>query len=581
MPERRYAAIVCVDVVGSSRLMEADEAGTLAAINALLSRVIRPAVSRHRGRLVKTTGDGALIEFASPVEAVACGVHIQKASLGRAARQPEERRLLLRIGINLGDIVVGDDGDLYGDDVNVAVRLEPIADPGGICISRKVREELRGKLDLLFEDRGEHVLKNISRPVHVFTWAATEQPARPRTPLILPGKPSIAVLPFRNLNQDSEQDYLADGIVEDILTALGRLRWLFVSARSATFTYKGQAADPKRVGADLGVRYVLQGSLRRSGTRLRLTSRLVEAETGNQIWADCYDRAIEDIFELQDKLTTSVAGAIEPRLQHAEIERARGKAPQDLDSYERFLRALALMYECTRASLEHALALVDTTIAKDPGYAQPYALGAWICMYRVAQGWVEDKAREGARGVGYARNAIEREREDATALWMAASAFGFLARDIQTSRLLLDRAIALNPSCAPAFWMSGWVHCWTGHLREAIDHLDTAIRLSPIDRTMVAAESGLALAYCMDGQFESSMVWARKAIANQPSWAASYRPLAASLALTDRLEEARAVAAEILAFEPGYRISGIRSLYSAGPGAARYLEGLARAGLPE
>jgi adenylate cyclase len=435
MPERRYATIVCMDVVGSSRLMEVDEAGTLAAIRFLLSKVIHPAVSRHRGRIVKTTGDGALIEFASPVEAVACSVQVQKASLGRAARQPEERRLLLRVGINLGDIVVGDDGDLYGDDVNVAVRLEPIANPGGLCISRKVWEELRGKLHLDFQDRGEHLLKNISRPVHVFTWDATEQQARLKSGPLLPGRPSIAVLPFRNLNKDADHDYFTDGIVEDILTALGRLKWLFVSARSSTFAYKGQSADPKRVGADLGVRYVLQGSVRRAGTRLRLTSRLIEAETGNQIWADGYDRAIEDIFDLQDQLTTSVAGAIEPRLQHAEIERARGKAPQDLNSYDRFLRALALMYESTPGSLEQALALVDITIGEDPGYAQPYALGAWICMYRVAQGWTDDKAAECARGVGYARSAIEREREDATALWMAASAFGFLARDVETARL--------------------------------------------------------------------------------------------------------------------------------------------------
>ena len=580
MPERRYATIVCLDVVGSSRMMEIDEGAALSAIRSLLADVVGPAAARHRGRIVKTTGDGAMLEFASPVEAVTCSVEIQRTAVSRAVEQAEDARVLLRIGVNLGDIVVGEDGDLYGDDVNIAARLETLADPGGLCISAKVHEELKGKLAIAFEDRGEHALKNIGRPIRIYATDAFDAPA-PRIALALPDKPSIAVLPFRNLDDDLEHDYFTDGVVEDILTALGRLKWLFVSARSSTFSYKGHLIDPKRVGSELGVRYLLQGSVRRAGSRLRLTSRLVEAETGDQIWADRYEGALEDVFELQDQITANVAGAIEPRLRHAEIERARRKAPEHLSSYDCFLRALALMYESTPASLEAAMTLLDATIARDPGYAQPYALAAWICMYRTAQGWVSEGADDAARGVAYARAAIEREREDSTALWMAASAFGVLARDVEMARLLLSKAIQLNPNCAPAFWMNGWALCFVGQPREAIADLRTAIRLSPVDRTTVAAASGLALAFCMDGQFEESVAWARKAISDQGSWTASYRPLAASLAQLGQEDEARRVAERLLELDPHYRMSRVRALYRPGASTDRYFDGLRMAGLPE
>src|SRR3954452_25088267 len=581
MGTRRLAAIVSADVVGSSRLMEVDEAGTLSAISAILSGIIAPSTARHQGRVMKTTGDGAILEFSSAVEAVTCATEVQRAVSERSAGQPEDKRILLRIGINLGDVMLAEDGELYGDGVNVAVRLQELADPGGICVSGKVFDELQGRLSLDFEDWGDQQLKNIAKPVRAYALKGDGTVALAPKPLPLPDKPSIAVLPFANLSGEPEQDYFADGIVEDILTALGRLKWLFVSARNSTFTYKGRAVDPKRVGAELGVRYLLHGSVRKAGSRVRITGRLIEAESGTQIWADRYEGAIEDVFDLQDQITTSVAGAIEPRLRHAEIERARRKPPENLSSYDRFLQALSHFYEGTREGVERALSLLDRTIALDPGYIQPYALAAWCQVYHIAQGWSADPARDGARAVGRARSAIEAERDDPSVLWMAGVAIGYLAHDNDTALVLLDRSLGLNPSSASAYQMSGWIRCWAGREKEALAHFHCAIRLSPIDRTMITMQSGLGLALAMAAQYEDSIVWCRKAIVEQASWTATYRPLAASLAQLGRIEEAKLVAEQLRALEPDCSIAKIAALYRRSEGASRYLEGLRKAGLPE
>jgi adenylate cyclase len=410
MSSRRLAAILCADVVGSSRLMEIDEPGTISAIDGIVYEVVTPAAARHNGRLIETTGDGAMLEFSSPLQAVTCAIEVQREATERCAGQAEHERLMLRIGINLGDVLVADDGDVYGDCVNVAVRLESLADPGGICVSAKVLDELQGKMTLAFEDRGDQQLKNIARPVRVFALGGERTTRAVATPLPVPDKPSIAVLPFTNLSGDPEQDYFADGIVDDILTALGRQRSLFVSARSSTFTYKGRNVDPKRVGSELGVRYLLLGSIRRAGNRVRITGRLIEAESGTQIWADRYDGALDDVFELQDEITASVAGAIEPRLRGAEIARARLKPPGNLTSYDRVLQALSHHYEATKEGVEKAIGITDKIIEDDPGYAQPYALGAWCRVYYLAQAWSADPASDGARGRAGAQGTRPRAR---------------------------------------------------------------------------------------------------------------------------------------------------------------------------
>jgi TolB-like protein len=338
--ERRLAAILAADIAGYSRLMGQDEAGTLARLRTHRRELIDPKIAEHKGRIVKTTGDGMLIEFPSVVEAVACAVAVQLGMAERNAGTPEKQRIVFRVGVNLGDIIVEDD-DIHGDGVNVAARLEGLAEPGGVCVSGIVHDQVRDKLDLTFDDIGEQALKNIARPVHVFRVVAEQKPMPKPAALPLPDKPSIAVLPFQNMSGDLEQEYFADGMVEEIITALSRIRWLFVIARNSSFAYKGKSPDVKQVGRELGVRYVLEGSVRKAGNRVRITGQLIDTKTGTHIWVDRFDGALDDIFELQDTVAGSVAGVIGPTLQAAEMHRSSDRATNDLTAYDLYLRALA------------------------------------------------------------------------------------------------------------------------------------------------------------------------------------------------------------------------------------------------
>ena len=346
--ERRLAAILCADVVGYSRLMGADEEGTLAVLKSHRRELIDPLIDQHRGRIFKTTGDGMLIEFASVVDAVRCAVVVQQGMEDRNANLPDSERIRFRVGINLGDVMV-DEGDMFGDGVNVAARIEALAAPGEICVSASVREQVGEKLPIRFADLGEHGVKNIARPVRVYRVEKGAEPPigpaddTPKVPLPLPDKPSIAVLPFQNMSGDSEQEYFADGMVEDIITGLSRIKWLFVIARNSSFVYKGKAIDIRQVGRELGVRYVLEGGVRKAGNRLRITAQLIEAETGAHLWADKFDGALEDVFDLQDQITDRVVGIVEPSLQRSEIERSRQKHPDSLGAYDLYLRALPFM----------------------------------------------------------------------------------------------------------------------------------------------------------------------------------------------------------------------------------------------
>ena len=331
---RRLAAILAADVAGYSRLIGADEGGTLQALKAIRAELIDPTIAAHNGRLVKTTGDGLLVEFDSVVDALRCATEAQAGMAERNATMPAKKRIDFRIGINMGDIVV-EDGDIFGDGVNVAARLEALAEPGGICVSARVQEDAAGKLDLAFEDLGEQSLKNIARPIRAYRVATGAVPTTVQeTPtLALPDKPSIAVLPFANMSGDPEQEYFADGMVEEIITALSRIRWLFVIARNSSFTYKRRAVDVKRVGRELGVRYVLEGSVRKAVRRVRITAQLVDAQSGSHLWADRFDGLLEDVFDLQDKVASSVAGVIEPTLQAAEMRRSAAQPTTDLTAY--------------------------------------------------------------------------------------------------------------------------------------------------------------------------------------------------------------------------------------------------------
>src|SRR6201984_1378116 len=454
-PVRRLTAMLAADVAGYSRLMGAGEGGTHERLKAHLGQVVDPQIKEHRGRTVKNTGDGLLAEFASVVDAVRCAVEVQRGMIDREPMVTDERRIRFRVGINLGDVIV-EEHDIFGDGVNVAARLEALAEPGGICISRVVRDQVRDRLDFLFEDLGEQQVKNIARPVRVYRVrperphphppppqggggerrrrGGGEEVARgagggPAEPLPLPDKPSIAVLPFANMSGDPEQEYFADGMVEEIITALSRIRWLFVIARNSSFTYKGQAVDVKQVGRELGVRYVLEGSVRKAGQRVRITGQLIDATTGAHLWADRFDGSLEDVFELQDKVASSVAGVIEPALQAAETARSAARPTTDPTAYDLYLRAFSMVLWSTRQTLE-ALRLMDQAIARDPRYGPALAWAAFCCARLVRDGQSEDPEADRRKGIDFARRALEVAGDDPGILAITAHALAFFGEDI-------------------------------------------------------------------------------------------------------------------------------------------------------
>src|SRR5665213_184424 len=438
--ERRLAAILAADVAGYSRLMGADEEGTLARLKACRKALVDPKIAEHRGRIVKTTGDGMLVEFGSAVDAVRCAVEVQRAMGLSNVDVPQIKRIEFRIGIHVGDIIIDDD-DIFGDGVNIAARLEGIADAGGICISDDAHRQIRGKTEIAYDDMGHQSLKNIAEPMRAWRArpAASATPAsvvvveRPAyTPsLALPDKPSIAVLPFQNMSGDPEQDYFADGMVEDITTGLSRIKWLFVIARNSSFTYKGKAVDVRQVGRELGVRYVLEGGVRKTGNRVRITAQLVEAENARHLWADRFDGALEDVFDLQDQITERVVGIVEPSLQRSEIERSRRKPPENLDAYDLFLRALPHMTSVMPEEARIAAGFLGRALELDPGYAAARALLAWcheICFMR---GGFDDADR--IAGLDHARASIASGTDDAVSLAVAALVISHLGKERETA----------------------------------------------------------------------------------------------------------------------------------------------------
>jgi adenylate cyclase len=435
---RRLAAILAADVVGYSRLMGADEEGTLAALKELRRELADPRIDEHRGRIVKTTGDGVLVEFASIVDAVRCAVAVQRGMAAHNAAVPIDRRIEFRIGINLGDIIVEDD-DIFGDGVNIAARLEALAEPGGICVSRVVRDQVHDKLDFAFEDRGEHQIKNIARPVHVYRIPISES-APVKAPLPLPDKPSIAVLPFANMSGDPEQEYFVDGMVEEIITALSRIRWLFVIARNSTFTYKGRPVDVKEVGRQLGVRYVLEGSVRRAGQRVRITAQLIDALTGTHLWADRFDGSLGDVFELQDQVAVSVVGVIEPALQVAEMRRSAARPTTDLGAYDLYLRALATFFPTTKERVLEALGLLDQALAIDRHYGPALSWAATCHLQVIRDGWAEDPESSRRKAGDLARQSLQVGENDPGILANGALVLAYFGEDVGAMIGLVDRA---------------------------------------------------------------------------------------------------------------------------------------------
>jgi adenylate cyclase len=562
---RRLAAILAADVAGYSRLMGEDEAGTAQALREHRA-VADPLVATHGGRIVKTTGDGVLIEFGSVVGAVECALALQRLTTERNAGFAGARRMEWRIGIHLGDVLVEGD-DILGDGVNIAARLEGIAEPGGICISEDAFRQVRGKVAAEFADIGEPSLKNIARPLRVYC-AVIEGPlpnpplprgegsapsarvgaAEPST-LALPDKPSIAVLPFANMSGDSEQEYFADGMVEEIITALSRITWLFVIARNSSFTYKGQAVDVKQVGRELGVRYVLEGSVRKGGGHVRITAQLIDATTATHLWADRFDGSLEDIFELQDQVAISVAGVIGPALQAAEMRRSAARPTTDLGAYDLYLRALSTFYPITKERVFAALGLLEQAIAIDPNYGPALSWAAICHMRLVNDGWTEAPETNRGKAAALARQALQIAQNDPGTLANAAEALAYFGEDIGAMIELVDRALALNPSFARGWYRSGVLRVWAGQPDLAIEHVETSLRLSPRER-MGQPLTVMGISYFLKRRFDEAASKLLLSIQNHPGFPNSYRTLAACYAHMGRLDEARAIVARLRAITP-------------------------------
>jgi adenylate cyclase len=568
---------LAADVVGYSALMQRAEEATYAEFERLKCEVIEPGLSCHDGRLIKTTGDGALAEFASPSAAVRCAVEIQESiASGRSS-------LRLRIGVNLGEVIVGADGDLFGDGINIAVRLEGVADPGGVLISEKVYSEVEGKLDAGFEDRGEQQLKNIAKPVRAFAVRAGASSAlsdRLSAAPPLPDKPSIAVLPFENMSGDPEQEYFADGMVEDIITALSRFKSLFVIARNSSFTFKGKAVDIKEVGRRLGVRYVLEGSVRKAAGKVRISGQLIDAITGAHIWADRFERDLTDVFALQDEVTVAVVSAIQPKLLQTEIELAARRRPENPTTYDFYLRAMPHFYLTTRESLTEAIRLAHRALELDPRFGLVVALAAVLHTNNVLLGYADDPQFDRQEAIRLMRLAFSLDDGDPDTLAWAALTSTFMVGDRESEIEMADRAVALNPNSYVAWICRGWVHRNAGLPEEAIRSFERAIRASPVDPLLYRLFTGMGMALIELRRFEEAIVAGKKALRQNSSFSAVNVVLAAAFAHLGRDAEAREAAARVLELDPAFTISA-RMGRRRQAHAKLEIEGLRKAGLPE
>jgi adenylate cyclase len=551
--ERRLAAILAADVAGYSRLMGVDEEGTLAALKRHRSELIDPKIAEHRGRIVKTTGDGALIEFASAVDAVRCAMEIQRAMAERNVTIPEVRRIEFRIGINVGDIIL-DEGDIYGDGVNIAARVETLASPGAICLSEHAYQQMKGKLALDVSDMGEQQLKNIAQPVRVYR-VRLEGAAANATPT-LPNKPSIAVLPFTNMSGDPEQEYFADGMVEEIITGLSRIKWLSVISRNASFFYKNKPVVLKEVADKLGVRYVLEGGVRKSGNRVRITAQLIDAQTGAHLWAEQYDRLLEDVFALQDEITMCVVGAIEPNLRKAEIDRVKRQRPNNLNAYDLVLRSLPFVFAQMPKEVAKAIPLLENALKLEANYGGAHAYLSWCLHARFARGGLRQNDRIAA--IHHARTAIALGNDDATTLAVAAFVIALDEHDTNTALKLFDRALELSNSNDFALGSSAITLAWMGKTELAIERAQKALRLSPLSDWK--SHHALAIAYFYTQRYEDAADAARSVIDANPSFSLAHAILAAALMRLGRVEEARATARIVLERQPSFTIRGLSTV---------------------
>jgi adenylate cyclase len=558
------AAVLAADVAGYSRLMGADEVGTARTLRE--HRAVTDAlVAKHGGRIVKTTGDGVLLEFPSVVDAVECAVAVQAVMAERNEGVPVDRRMLFRIGINLGDILIEGD-DILGDGVNIAARIENECEPGGVYLSSDAFRQVRGKTSFVFDDLGERSLKNIDQPVRLYavrstsftTETAAKAPAEANKPLPLPDKPSIAVLPFQNMSGDPEQEYFSDGMVEDIITALSRFKSLFVIARNSSFTYKGKPIDIKQVGRELGVRYLLEGSVRKSGNKLRITGQLIDAMTGAHLWANRFDGSLDDIFELQDKITSSVVAAIAPRVEQAEIDRSERKPTENLDAFDVYYRAIHSRRRVTRRGYDDALRLAQQAISLDPNFSAAYGLILDCYVQQRDSGWIteDDLAAEGKQ---YALRGVEVGADDAYTLARAANFFALVLKDVGTADVIADQAIAVNPNLSEAWRMRGYISSYLGRHEPALEQFHHAMRLNPLDPQTYLVEAGLGWANFFLRRFEVALSWVTKSMARNNNYGGAMSVAMISYAMLGRIADAQMMRARRLeAGFPSLTITQIR-----------------------
>ncbi|MGF9759369.1 adenylate/guanylate cyclase domain-containing protein [Microvirga sp. 0TCS3.31] len=584
--ERRLAAILAADVSGYSRLMSQNEGGTL---QSMISHreIMDRLMAEHGGRIANTAGDSVLAEFPSAVDAVQCAVGVQAALAQANQGIPDDRRVQFRIGVHVGDVMIRG-GDLLGDSVNIAARLESLAEPGSVYISAAAHTYVRRVPSISFDDLGPQEVKNIDEPVHVFRVRAPALPPldpaqgmSKAKPLPIPDKPSIAVLPFTNMGGDPEQDYFADGIVEEIIAALSRFRSLFVIAHNSTFTYKGKAVDVRQVSRELGVRYVLEGSVRRSGDRLRIIAQLIDAITGSHIWSDRYDGELAAVFDLQDQVTEAIVGALEPTITLSEIERARRKRPDNLDAYDCAMRALPAAWSHNAGTTAEGLRLAEPAMALDPDYARPKALAAWCYAQRVSYMRTLCPAEDRAKAVALAQEAASLDSNDPLVLTVLSAAYA-IAGKFDLGLAVIEKALALDPNSAWAWLRSGWANHYVGNPDRAIEHFRRSMRLSPLDPMHFNALTGTGGAYFAKGEYDEAVRWLEQALREKPDATWSYRILTATYANAGRLEEARQSLARFLEAFPGMTVS---KAIDATPGnqefLSRYAQGLRAAGLPE
>ena len=578
---QRLAAILAADVAGYSRLMAGDELATLAALDSARG-IFREHIETHQGRVIDMAGDSVLAVFDTATGAVAAALAVQEGLVAMAAAVPEDRQMRFRIGVHLGDVMEKTDGTVYGDGVNIAARLEGLAEPGGITVSDAVQSAVRGRVSATFADQGEQQVKNIVHTVHAYRLVKAQREAvtgaLDRSGKPASEKPSIAVLPFANMSGDPEQEYFADGISEDILTGLSKLRWFFVIARNSSFTYKGKAVDVKRVARELGVRYVLEGSVRKGGNRVRITTQLIDALTGNHIWADRYDGDLTDVFALQDEITKKVVAAIEPKLLEAEGIRSQNRSPEDLGAWDMVIQANSLFWRLTKAEIEAAIAILQRAVERYPDYAPAHSMLAFDILVSGYIGWalMEPQLQQAA---SLAARAEELDHGDPWA-HLALGYVAFVRRRTSAAAAEFQRALALNPNFAAAHGYLGWALAFDGQSEQAIAHLKEAIRMSPHDPQNAIFNTGLAVAHYLAGRFAEAVEYSRETLQQRSAFTAGHRIHCASLAQNGQIDEAREALARLKERHPDLSIAWIESNvpYTAAP-MAKFVEGMRKAGL--